>query len=32
MTGINLLSFVDEHNKVIVLHIKDAVSLKIGDV
>ena len=32
MTGIDLLSFVDEHNKVIVLHIEDVVSVKIGDI
>lgn len=32
ITGIEQLSLVDEHNKVIVLNIEDVIGIKVGDV
>lgn len=32
ITGIEQLSFVDEHNKVIVLNIEDVIGIKVADI
>ena len=32
ITGIEQLSFVDEHNKVIVLNIEDVIGIKVSDI